>query len=490
MAKTIPQLTDAATVNAADELIIQQSGITKRATASELFASTPFKESAAMSINSGGISLYVQQTDASTRKLLRANPVDGGRLVINGVTRQFGGALSMDTTPYSADTLYYVYAYWTGSAIALELSTTAYAFDYADENAVPRPHAGIAIKTGDATRTLVGLTYLDASKEIVNNVQTNSLLNWYNPTLNFLAGQLAAADTPPTSWSVYEAEVTSRYNSADPFNAANFQEIGTASDNKIQLLHWGGALGRFPAIVFGISGSAMIQGASTRLRLRFGTTSRGPMQPVSSDMSMSAPARNFFHNVSGTTTFSFGGFGRHEINLWGQIVGSDLAATGVASTDIITCTGNEFANNLPVRFTALTGGAGLSVNTRYFVRGLSTATFQLSTTPLYSGVTGVASTDVITAAGHTFTNNQLVQFTALTGGSGLTTSTDYYVRDIVSNTFKLAASSGGAAINFTTDITAGSIGAPIINFTTDISAANIGANGATVYVNTFASYYG
>jgi hypothetical protein len=35
MAKTIPQLTDATTVNAADELIIQQGGITKRATANE-----------------------------------------------------------------------------------------------------------------------------------------------------------------------------------------------------------------------------------------------------------------------------------------------------------------------------------------------------------------------------------------------------------------------------------------------------------------------
>jgi len=36
MAKTIPQLTDATTVNAADELIIQQGGITKRATTTEL----------------------------------------------------------------------------------------------------------------------------------------------------------------------------------------------------------------------------------------------------------------------------------------------------------------------------------------------------------------------------------------------------------------------------------------------------------------------
>jgi hypothetical protein len=39
MAKTIPQLTDATTVNAADELIVQQGGITKRATVSELLSS-------------------------------------------------------------------------------------------------------------------------------------------------------------------------------------------------------------------------------------------------------------------------------------------------------------------------------------------------------------------------------------------------------------------------------------------------------------------
>jgi hypothetical protein len=41
MAKTIPQLTDATTVNAADELIVQQGGITKRATAAELMNNAP-----------------------------------------------------------------------------------------------------------------------------------------------------------------------------------------------------------------------------------------------------------------------------------------------------------------------------------------------------------------------------------------------------------------------------------------------------------------
>jgi hypothetical protein len=70
---------------------------------------------------------------------------------------------------------------------------------------------------------------------------------------------------------------------------------------------------------------------------------------------------------------------------------------------------------------------------------------------------GDETTDVITAAGHGYSNGDAVQFSALTGGAGLATDTTYYVRDKTTNTFKLAATSGGAAINFTTAITAGTI---------------------------------
>lgn len=71
--------------------------------------------------------------------------------------------------------------------------------------------------------------------------------------------------------------------------------------------------------------------------------------------------------------------------------------------------------------------------------------------------TGVAATDLITATGHPFANGDRVGFQSLTGGSGLTAGTTYFVRDAVGNDFKLAATSGGAAINFTTDITAATI---------------------------------
>ena len=73
--------------------------------------------------------------------------------------------------------------------------------------------------------------------------------------------------------------------------------------------------------------------------------------------------------------------------------------------------------------------------------------------------TGDAATDVITATGNNFIANQGVMFPSLTGGVGINTTTVYFVRDISGSTFKVSATSGGAAINFTTNITAGSVAA-------------------------------
>jgi hypothetical protein len=68
--------------------------------------------------------------------------------------------------------------------------------------------------------------------------------------------------------------------------------------------------------------------------------------------------------------------------------------------------------------------------------------------------TGVASTDVITTSEAMFADGDKVVFTSLTGGTGLTAiESEYFVRDVSGATFKVAATLGGAAINFTTDIT-------------------------------------
>ena len=74
-----------------------------------------------------------------------------------------------------------------------------------------------------------------------------------------------------------------------------------------------------------------------------------------------------------------------------------------------------------------------------------------------TGITGDALTDVITATSSAFANGQPVRFTALTGGTGLNTTTNYFVRDVSGDTFKLETSISGGAINFTTNITAGTL---------------------------------
>ncbi len=72
-------------------------------------------------------------------------------------------------------------------------------------------------------------------------------------------------------------------------------------------------------------------------------------------------------------------------------------------------------------------------------------------------ITGVASTDIITATGSAFANGQPVRFTALTGGSGLNTTTNYYVINVSGATFQVSTSVGGGASLFTTDITVGTL---------------------------------
>jgi len=71
-----------------------------------------------------------------------------------------------------------------------------------------------------------------------------------------------------------------------------------------------------------------------------------------------------------------------------------------------------------------------------------------------------AADDIVdTTTEHDFTAGQRVRFTSLTGGSGLTAGTIYYVisANLGDTTFQVSATEGGSAINFTTDITAGTV---------------------------------
>jgi hypothetical protein len=77
-------------------------------------------------------------------------------------------------------------------------------------------------------------------------------------------------------------------------------------------------------------------------------------------------------------------------------------------------------------------------------------TDQTLTTPF-----GVASTDVFTCTAHGLLDTEQIRFLSLVGGTGLSVGTTYYIRDKTANSFKLALTSGGTAVDFTTAISSG-----------------------------------
>lgn len=76
-----------------------------------------------------------------------------------------------------------------------------------------------------------------------------------------------------------------------------------------------------------------------------------------------------------------------------------------------------------------------------------------TTDPAFTGATGTASTDRINKTAHGLIAGDRIYLTALTGGAGLALNRNYYVVSPTTNDFQVSLTSGGAAINFTTDAT-------------------------------------
>jgi hypothetical protein len=74
-------------------------------------------------------------------------------------------------------------------------------------------------------------------------------------------------------------------------------------------------------------------------------------------------------------------------------------------------------------------------------------------------VTAAASTDLIALTAHGFSADQLVNFTAMTGGAGITSGGPYYVlaSGLTANAFKVGLTPGGAIVDITSDMTLGTV---------------------------------
>lgn len=172
--------------------------------------------------------------------------------------------------------------------------------------------------------------------------------------------------------------------------------------------------------------------------------------------------------TTGSVVINGGTFEAHSIAL------SDFVPIGFPTIPFATGNGQKavYFHQDPANIgvgqlqTASAGSVLDAANNTLYVHNGIAATHQFylystSTTPTYvtDAVTGVAATDVISHAGHSFAANTPIVFTALTGGAGLTVGTTYFVRNPVAGvSYELSATSGGALLNFTTDISAGNVG--------------------------------
>ncbi|MFP3556433.1 hypothetical protein SB861_37820 [Paraburkholderia sp. SIMBA_049] len=99
-------------------------------------------------------------------------PKDGNKLNIAGKLYVIPAAgVTLAAAGAVANTTYYIYAYMAGSVMTLEYSTTGHSQD---------ANTGVEIKTGDSSRTLVGMGRATATGSFAANSSQITCISWFN----------------------------------------------------------------------------------------------------------------------------------------------------------------------------------------------------------------------------------------------------------------------------------------------------------------------
>lgn len=99
----------------------------------------------------------------------------------------------------------------------------------------------------------------------------------------------------------------------------------------------------------------------------------------------------------------------------------------------------------------LDGGQGYTTEPTVYIGGGGTTT---------KSVTGTENNNTVLAEAHGLSNGNAIRFESLTGGKGLYTHRTYYVVNTAANSFQVANTPAGSAINFTTDIDSATVRVP------------------------------
>jgi hypothetical protein len=194
----------------------------------------------------------LQYTNATTLTLA---PFRGGYLWVNGLNYPVPASLTVSNGGLAATTLYYIYAKVTGGALALDTpSTTGYTVG----------SNGIPVKSGDATRTLVGIAYTNGSSQFVSQDGSLQVRSYFGRVLQRSRTQFATDHT---------------------LTSGTFVEINSEIRNSF--LCWAGE-----NVQFSTTGSfrcAANQGASTAMDFDGGATEQEQVSVTNNSGTSTAP---------------------------------------------------------------------------------------------------------------------------------------------------------------------------------------------------------
>jgi hypothetical protein len=172
--------------------------------------------------------------------------VRGNLVQIAGLLYQIPSTgVSITNSGLAVSTLYYAYVYMNGATMALELSTTAHVTSAVANN------VGIEIKSGDETRTLVGMVYTTAAGQF-SQYQVRSWLNDHGVSV----AQSATGTVNTTSTSMVELDTALR--------ASILMWAGEYYDASVSSVLYNNTTGQAASIVLSLNGSAAgVTGAIT-----------------------------------------------------------------------------------------------------------------------------------------------------------------------------------------------------------------------------------
>jgi hypothetical protein len=170
-----------------------------------------------------------------------------------------GAGVTLSNSGLTAATLYYVYAFSSAGTLTLEAVVTAHALD---------TDTGLRIKSGDASRTLLGAVYMGAGSPgtFVNSVTRRLCLNWFNRRSLDLSNTFSAdRSTSGTTFAEINSEIELEFLTWDD-EAVDIGISGTALQTNS---------GQAVATAIGIDSTSVATQATSYTAP--GSNSRGPL---------------------------------------------------------------------------------------------------------------------------------------------------------------------------------------------------------------------